>query len=44
MVTENEKKYFYQLTVDYMTDESDDDTGKVIVLHKLTWRSKGIKI
>ena len=26
-----------------MTDESDDDTGKVIVLHKLTWRSEGIK-
>ena len=39
-VTKKEQQYFDQLSLDYITEESDDDeTGKTIILHKLTWRS-----
>ena len=45
MLTKNEQQYFELLTVDYMTEESDDEeTGKKIILHKLTWRSERNKL
>ena len=42
-VTKKEQQYFDQLSLDYITEESDDEeTGKTIILHKLTWRSESI--
>ena len=41
LVMESEMKYWSQLTVDFMTDESDDggDTNALVV-HQLHWRSR----
>lgn len=34
-------KYWSQLTVDFMTEESDDDDDRnALVMHQLMWRSK----
>ena len=43
VVTKNELRYWENLTVQYMTEESDmeDDSG-VIVTHKLPWRSQSM--
>lgn len=38
---ESEVKYWSQLTVDFMTEESDDDDDRnALVVHHLLWRSK----
>ena len=39
MVTDSEKEFFDMLSKDYMTDESDGSSDKII-LHKHDWRSK----
>ena len=42
MVRETEAQYWEALTLDYMTEESDDETDpNCIVEHKLPWRSNG---
>ena len=41
VVTEREKKYWEQLSVACMTEESDDpDNPAQLVVHKLPWRSQ----
>ena len=41
MVKPNELKHWNQLTLDYMTEESDDpEDDSVIVEHRLQWRSE----
>lgn len=47
MITPNERSFFSELTIDYMTGESDCsdsdselETGSVIVVHKIPWRSE----
>ena len=43
VVMESETKYWCQLTVDFMTEESDnDDDGNLLVVHQLQWRSKSM--
>ena len=38
VVMESEIKYWSQLTVDFMTEESDnDDDGNILVVHQLQW-------
>ena len=45
MVRESEKQYWKGLSVDFMTDESDDeDDGNCIIEHKLPWRSTGVYV
>ena len=39
MVMENELKYWKQLNIDYMTEESDKEDNHLVV-HELLWRSK----
>ena len=40
MVQEEEMKYWKQLSVEFMSEESDDpDDPSVIVIHPLCWRS-----
>ena len=42
VVRENERQYWEPLSLDFMTEESDDDNDPtVIVEHKLPWRSSG---
>ncbi len=42
MVREGELQYWDPLTLDYMTEESDDDSDQSrIVEHKIPWRSSG---
>ena len=41
MVQEAEAKYWKQLGIEYMTEESDDPTDpNAIVIHPLPWRSE----
>ena len=42
-MTEKEKGHWKQLSIHYVTEESDaeDDEGELIVTHKLPWRSDG---
>ena len=41
MVQSSENKYWEQLTLEYMTEESDDsDDPAVIVEHQFPWRSQ----
>ena len=43
MVKKEEMKYWEQLSLSFMTEESDDENDpNCIIEHKLTWRSKGI--
>lgn len=42
MVRESEQQYWDPLTLDYMTEESDDESDPSrIIEHKLPWRSPG---
>ena len=35
-------KYWKDVTIDFMSEESDDPTNpEVIIVHKLPWRSEG---
>ena len=41
VVLPNEMNHWKQISVDFMTDESDDsDDPNVLVIHELTWRSR----
>lgn len=43
MVRENELQYWDPLSLDYMTEESDDESDPSrIIEHKLPWRSTGM--
>ena len=42
MVREGETQYWESITVDYMTEESDDESDlSRLVEHKIPWRSSG---
>lgn len=41
MVTEKEMKFWKQLSINYMTEESDDPSNNgALITHKLPWRSQ----
>ena len=41
VVLDSEKKYWEKLSVDFMTEESDDnDDTNALIVHQLQWRSK----
>ena len=41
MVKKSELKYWSDITIDYMSQESDDTTNaKNIIVHNLPWRSE----
>lgn len=40
VITKNEKKYWEQLTKEYMTDESDASDAEMITVHRHPWRSQ----
>ena len=43
MVKETEMKYWNELTVEFITEESDDDANtNTLVVHQLLWRSKSM--
>lgn len=39
-INNKEKKYWSEIDAKYMTEESDDESGDTILVHKPTWRSK----
>ena len=42
MEKKSELKYWSDITIDYMSQESDDTTNtENIIVHKLPWRSEG---
>ena len=44
MVTKKEMKYWEKISIQYMTEESDDDESGSIVTHKLLWRSPSMLV
>lgn len=43
VVKETEMKYWNELTVEFMIEESDDDADtNTLVVHQLQWRSKSM--
>lgn len=41
VVMESEKKYWKELSVEFMSDESDDDNdSNIFIVHQLSWRSE----
>lgn len=45
MVSRSEKKYWEDLSIDYMSEESDSpDCANTLVIHKLPWRSEGVYV
>lgn len=41
VVLESEKKYWKELSVEFMSDESDDENdSNTFVIHQLSWRSE----
>ena len=41
---ESERKYWDQLTVDYMMEESDDKGFDELIVHELPWQSTSVKL
>ena len=42
MIRESEAKYWEGITIDFMSEESDDDHKDTIIVKKLMWRSSGM--
>ena len=40
---ESERKYWDQLTVDYIMEESDDEGSDELIVYELPWRSTSMK-
>ena len=40
VVLEAERRYWKQLSVEYMSDESDGDDSNTFIIHPLSWRSE----
>ena len=43
VVMDSERKYWDQLTVDYMIEESDDEGSDELIVHGLPWWSTSMK-
>ena len=41
---QREQDYWLQITYEYMTEESEDEEGEYIRLHKLSWTSHSKKL
>ena len=40
VVLESEKKYWKELLVEFMSDESDDKDSNTFIIYQLSWRSE----